>query len=74
MNCILLGMRDRTGVGLAMGWPGTALVLGMGLALALTCMGCMMAGYSSSGGMFMFPGIGLIVLVLVVLLVLRGRR
>lgn len=62
------------GIGLAKGWPGTTLVLGIGLTLASTCMGCMMAGYSSSGGMFMFPGIGLIVLVLVVLLVLRRRR
>ena len=67
-------MRDRLGVGLAKGWPGTALVLGLGLVLASTSLGCVVAGYSSSGGWFMFPGIGVIMLIVVVLLVLRGRR
>ncbi len=67
-------MRDRLGVGLVKGWPGTALLLGLGLMLASTCTGCVVAGYSSSGGWFMWPGLGVIVVIAVVLMLLRGRR
>lgn len=37
--------------------------------------GCVAVGYRSGGGWFVWPGgIGLVVILLVVLLVLRGRR
>lgn len=44
------------------------------LLLMLNCTGCFVAGYSSRGGGFIWPGgFGLILLVLLVLFVLRRR-
>lgn len=46
-----------------------------GLLLALTQTGCLVAGYSSRGGGFIWPGgLGLVVLVLLAIFLLRGRR
>jgi hypothetical protein len=37
--------------------------------------GCLVAGYSSSGGAFIWPGgLGLLVIILLVVLLLRRRR
>lgn len=48
-------------------------------AIALACLlplqGCLVAGYSSRGGAFIWPGgLGLLVLVLIVIFFMRGRR
>lgn len=44
------------------------------LLLASTALtGCIVAGATSTGHFFIFPGIGVIVLILIVLLVLRRR-
>ena len=44
------------------------------LLLSSTALtGCLVAGATSSGHFFIFPGIGLIVLILIVLLVMRRR-
>lgn len=47
------------------------------LAVLLLCStaltGCLVAGATSTGHFFIFPGIGLIVLILVVLFVVRRR-
>ncbi len=46
---------------------------GVGLAWLLT--GCVAVGYSSRGGWFVWPGgFGLLLIVLLVLFLLRGRR
>ena len=46
------------------------------LALTATSLsGCLVAGYSSSGGGFIWPGgLGLIVILLLAFFFLRGRR
>lgn len=45
------------------------------LLLALTQTGCLVAGYSSRGGGFIWPGgLGLVILVLLLIFFLRGRR
>jgi hypothetical protein len=49
----------------------TLLVVLLLSSTALT--GCVMAGVSSSGHFFIFPGIGVIVLIIIILLVLRRR-
>ncbi len=52
----------------------TALVtLGLLLLASTALTGCVVAGATSTGHFFLFPGIGLIVLILIVLLVLRRR-
>jgi hypothetical protein len=38
-----------------------------------TLTGCLVAGVSSSGHFFIFPSIGVIVLIIIVLLVMRRR-
>ena len=42
--------------------------------LGLTCTGCVVAGYSSAGGGFIWPGgLGLLVVILVIVFLLRRR-
>ena len=44
------------------------------LLLTMNCTGCLVAGYSSRGGGFIWPGgFGLVVIVLLVLFLLRRR-
>jgi hypothetical protein len=46
-----------------------------GLACAETLSGCLVAGYSSGGGFFLWPGsIGLLVVVLLLIFLLRRGR
>lgn len=53
----------------------TILLLVSGFTLPLTLSGCLVAGYSSRGGGFIWPGgLGLVVLVLLLIFFLRGRR
>ena len=50
-------------------------VLLTGMLVAINCTGCVVAGYSSGGGWFIWPGgLGLLVIVLLALFLLRGRR
>ncbi len=43
--------------------------------LGITQTGCMAVGYSSGGGWFVWPGgLGLLVIVLLLIFFLRGRR
>ncbi len=52
-----------------------ALILVGGFAMPLTLTGCLVAGYSSRGGGFIWPGgFGLVILVLLLIFFLRGRR
>ncbi|WP_263382672.1 hypothetical protein [Granulicella arctica] len=49
--------------------------LAAGLLLCLTLSGCLVAGYSSGAGFFLWPGsISLLVVVLFVVFLLRRRR
>jgi hypothetical protein len=51
-----------------------ALVLLCGLAATFTLSGCLVAGYSSSGGGFIWPGgFGLIVVLLLFFFLMRRR-
>jgi hypothetical protein len=43
------------------------------LAACSALSGCMVVGYSSGGGFFVWPGVGLLVVLLVLWLLLRGR-
>ena len=53
----------------------TALILVGGFVMPLTLSGCLVAGYSSRGGGFIWPGgFGLVILVLLLIFFLRGRR
>ncbi len=46
----------------------------LALVLGLTQAGCIVAGYSSSGGWFLWPGgLGLVAIVLLLLFLRRGR-
>ena len=46
-----------------------------GLLAAMSMSGCLVAGYSTRGGGFIWPGgFGLVILVLLLLFFLRGRR
>ena len=50
-------------------------ILAAGLLLALTQTGCLVAGYSTRGGGFIWPGgFGLVILVLLLLFFLRRGR
>ena len=45
------------------------------LVAALSCTGCIVVGYRSPGNWFVWPGgLGLLIVVLLVLSLLRGRR
>lgn len=47
----------------------------VGLLCAGALSGCLVAGYSSRGGAFVWPGgLGLVVMLLLVYFLLRGRR
>ena len=51
------------------------LTLASSLLATLLLSGCLVAGYSSSGGAFLWPGgLGLFVVILLVVLLLRRRR
>ena len=51
------------------------LFLATAIACSLGLTGCLVAGYSSNGGAFVWPGgLGLVVVILVVLFLLRRRR
>ena len=41
--------------------------------VALGCTGCVVAGYRSGGGFFVWPGLGTLLVIVVVLLLLRRR-
>ena len=42
--------------------------------VAFSCTGCLVAGYSSTGGAFIWPGgLGLLVVVILAILLLRRR-
>ncbi len=45
----------------------------LAIILAATQTGCIVAGYSSTGGWFIWPG-SIVLALLVLFLVLRGRR
>jgi hypothetical protein len=50
-------------------------VVALSLRAAMSFTGCIVVGHSSGGGWFVWPGgLGLLVVVLVVLFLLRGRR
>jgi hypothetical protein len=50
-------------------------VLPLALTLALAQTGCIVAGYRSGGGWFFWPGgLGLVLIILVLLFLARGRR
>lgn len=50
-------------------------LLMVGLVGSVTLTGCLVAGYSSSGGGFLWPGgFGLVVLLALLFFFLRGRR
>ena len=50
-------------------------VIVLTLVAAMSFSGCIVVGHSSGGGWFVWPGgLGLLVVVLVVLFLLRGRR
>ena len=56
-------------------WTVRSVLAAAGLGLTTTMTGCVAVGYSSGGGWFVWPGgLGLVLLVLVLLFVLRGRR
>ncbi len=51
------------------------LLLAAALLATSGLTGCLVAGYSSNGGAFIWPGgLGLVVVILVVLFLLRRRR
>ena len=53
----------------------TGVLVALGLIFAEALSGCLVAGYSSSGGFFLWPGsIGLIVVLLLLFLLLRRGR
>ena len=55
-------------------WERMLAVLMAAPLLGLGCTGCLVAGYSSSGGAFIWPGgLGLVVVILIVVLLLRRR-
>jgi len=50
-------------------------LVALGLIFAETLTGCLVAGYSSTGGFFLWPGsIGLVVVLLLLFLLLRRGR
>ena len=52
-----------------------AFVIASAVLLSLGLSGCIVAGYSSSGGAFIWPGgLGLVLLLLLAFFFLRGRR
>lgn len=52
----------------------TILLMVSGLATATLLSGCVMVGYSSRGGLFVWPGgLGLLLLLLILWLLLRPR-
>jgi hypothetical protein len=53
--------------------PGKLLVAVMSLVSAGALSGCVAVGYSSRGGWFMFPGFGVLLVILIVFLLLRRR-
>ena len=56
-------------------FAGKRVVLAVVLQLAcLNLSGCLVAGYSSGGGFWIWPGSLVITLLLVLFLFLRGRR
>ncbi len=61
-----------------MGWGKTVARLGLGAAALLglnVLTGCVAVGYSTGGGWFVWPGgLGLVVLLLLLFFLLRGRR
>ena len=50
-----------------------SLALGLGLAMAVAVLGCLVAGYSSGGGWWVWPGSLVITLVLVLVWLLTRR-
>lgn len=56
-------------------WGTRFAVAMLSLVAAMGCSGCLVAGYSSSGGGFIWPGgLGLLVVILVVVFLLRRGR
>jgi len=56
------------------GWIRRAVAV-FSLVVALSCTGCIVVGYRSPGNWFVWPGsLGLLIVVLLVLSLLRGRR
>jgi hypothetical protein len=56
------------------GWMRRAVAV-LSLVVALSFTGCIVVGYRSRGGWFVWPGgLGLLIVVLLVLFLLRGRR
>jgi len=54
---------------------GRGLLVVVSLLGAVGLCGCLVAGYSSSGGAFIWPGgLGLFVMILLIVLLLRRRR
>ncbi len=51
----------------------TLMMLAVMLLSSTALTGCLVAGVTSTGHFFLFPGIGVIVLIIIVLLVLRRR-
>ena len=54
-------------------WLRIGCLLAAGPLVGVVCTGCVVAGYSSRGGGFIFPGFGLLLVVLLVLFLLRRR-
>jgi hypothetical protein len=51
----------------------TTLMLLVLLLCSTALSGCVVAGVTSTGHFFLFPGLGVIVLIIIILLVLRRR-
>ena len=68
-------MRNLHAEGLIGRMAGVGAILLTGLLGASALSGCLVAGYSSRGGAFLWPGgLGFLVILVLLFLVLRGRR
>ena len=57
-----------------MNWKRACMLMAALPLLSLGCTGCLVAGYSSSGGGFIWPGgLGLLFVVLLVVFLIRRR-